>query len=285
MNNVQALARLFAVACLAAAASIPSDAYAARIGYYFNCDGAGRTLQQGPITTAGHTPINVSTPDSATLSGLDALVVDMDYCSNSEYIANQSAINTAVNGGLVLIVHDRQVSNVGALLPGGRALVTTNANQVDIDFPAGSPLVSGPGGALSNSSLDNGTSSNHGAIAASSLPSGTRILANDSNPSNAVTLSYSYGAGRVVYSTIPFDYYLSGGGPAGVQANMVNRYMPNLLAWAVGPGFTSCVAEGFSGGKLTMCQKVCEIDQSPSMLTSLIRLYRAAYREDPPCAN
>lgn len=49
--------------------------------------------------------------------------------------------------------------------------------------------------------------------------------------------------------------------------------------------FSTCAAEGFSGGKLTMCQKICEIPQSPSMLSSLIRLYVAAYREEPPCAR
>lgn len=49
--------------------------------------------------------------------------------------------------------------------------------------------------------------------------------------------------------------------------------------------FTTCAAEGFTGAKLTMCRQVCEVSQPSSTLLSLIRLYRALFREDPPCAN
>lgn len=49
--------------------------------------------------------------------------------------------------------------------------------------------------------------------------------------------------------------------------------------------FTTCAAEGYSGSKLTLCRQVCEVDQSPARLLSLIKLYRTAYRMDPPCAE
>jgi sugar lactone lactonase YvrE len=49
--------------------------------------------------------------------------------------------------------------------------------------------------------------------------------------------------------------------------------------------FSTCAAEGFTGAKLTLCRKVCEVPQAPSTLSSLIRLYTAAYREEPPCAR
>ena len=49
--------------------------------------------------------------------------------------------------------------------------------------------------------------------------------------------------------------------------------------------FSSCAAEGFTGTKLTLCRQVCEIDQSPSRLTSLIKLYMAIYRSEPPCSR
>lgn len=48
--------------------------------------------------------------------------------------------------------------------------------------------------------------------------------------------------------------------------------------------FVSCAAEGYTGSKLTLCRQVCEIEQTPTRLTSLIKLYRTAYREDPPCS-
>lgn len=48
--------------------------------------------------------------------------------------------------------------------------------------------------------------------------------------------------------------------------------------------FTTCAAEGFTGPKLTMCRQVCEVAQTPTRLSGLIRLYTAIYRQDPPCS-
>lgn len=49
--------------------------------------------------------------------------------------------------------------------------------------------------------------------------------------------------------------------------------------------FTSCADERYTGAKLTLCRQVCEIDQTPARLTSLIKLYMTTYRAAPPCAR
>ncbi|MBI5380157.1 MAG: hypothetical protein HZA23_08430, partial [Nitrospirae bacterium] len=41
-----------------------------------------------------------------------------------------------------------------------------------------------------------------------------------------------YGAGCVVYSTIPLDYYLAGAGPNPPRDNFNNIYAPNVVAYA-----------------------------------------------------
>jgi hypothetical protein len=51
-----------------------------------------------------------------------------------------------------------------------------------------------------------------------------------------------------------------------------------------GPSFTSCAAEGYTGTKLTLCQKVCESNLTGTTLNAMIRLYVAAFREQPACA-
>lgn len=56
-----------------------------------------------------------------------------------------------------------------------------------------------------------------------------------------------------------------------------------IANWALG-SFTTCAAEGFTGSKLTLCRKICEIDQPTSTLLNLIKFYKAVYREDPPCS-
>ncbi|MBW3550466.1 MAG: hypothetical protein KY442_06470 [Proteobacteria bacterium] len=47
--------------------------------------------------------------------------------------------------------------------------------------------------------------------------------------------------------------------------------------------FVSCAQEGFSGRQLTLCQRICEVDQPPARLSALIRTYMRAYRNPPPC--
>ena len=41
----------------------------------------------------------------------------------------------------------------------------TEVGGINVDFPAGSPVTTGPGGTVDNGSLDNGNSSTHGFVA------------------------------------------------------------------------------------------------------------------------
>jgi len=52
-----------------------------------------------------------------------------------------------------------------------------------------------------------------------------------------------------------------------------------------GAPFTTCAAEGYRGGQLTMCQKICESNLTGSALSGMVKLYVAAYREQPACAR
>lgn len=267
--------------------TVSGAAFAAEVGHYEMCAGAGTPEQAPVITAAGHTPVHIDVPDAASLSGLAALFVT--NCDNGgfagEFVGNSGAIAAAVNDGMALIVHDRTVSEAGAILPGdgGLAAFRNFDDDANIDFPADSPILTGIGGTLTDTSLDNGGSSSHGYVAVDSLPPGAIVLATRTSTAEAVTFSYPYGAGRVIYSTIPLDYYLDDTDQPGL--NMRTVYAPNLVAWAAGPVFTSCAAEGFTGAKLYQCRQICEVDQNPYSLAKLIKLYRMVFREDPPCAD
>jgi hypothetical protein len=279
--------RIATALLLAASAAAMPVAHAANVGYYELCDGAGRAVQATAISAAGHTPVNITVPDAASLAGLKALFVT--NCSNdvyaAEYTANLGAIANAVNAGMALVFHDRRVTGASGVLPGAAGITFVgDVYGAEIDFPAGSPLLTGPGGTLNNTSLDGGNSSTHGYIEAATLPAGSTALAYEASTTRLATASYRYGAGKVVYSTIPLDYYLAGNGPAATAANMRDIYAPNVIAWAA-PSFTSCAAEGYTGSKLTLCQKVCESNYSGSTLNALIRMYVAAYREQPACVR
>ncbi|HEY4561278.1 MAG TPA: hypothetical protein VIG54_11110 [Lysobacter sp.] len=271
--TIRIKAGLLAACAFATSLFAPTAAFAAKVGYYGTCYGENPAVA---ITTAGHTPVAVSSLTSASLSGLAALFV------NSCNWPTSTALNTAISGGLVVIAHD---PGFGGNSAPGHSLTRGGAFGTDIDFVVGLPFLSGPGGAINNTSLDGGSSSNHGYFSGA-LPSGGQVLATTANASQIVTFTYPYGAGRIVYSTIPLGCYLSGGDciSLGVAADM-QRYAANIIAAYAEPEFTTCTAEGYKGAQLTMCQKVCESNLTGSALSGMIKLYVAAYREQPACAR
>lgn len=273
-----------ALAGVLGALALPGTALAGNIGYMEMCGGS-QPAHAAAITTAGHTPVAVPTPDAASLGGLSALSVT--NCSNgghsSSYTSHLAAITAAVNSGMTLILHDRRVTNAGSVLPGGATLVTVGqAFGASIDIPAGSPILSGPGGTLTDASLDGGNHSTHGYTTA--LPTGGTILANTGNTAQGVTVQYPYGAGKVVYSTIPLDFYLSGSGNNPPRDNLVNIYLPNLLAASAGGPVVTCSSQGYIGTKLLWCQNICEKGYTGATLTMWIHRWVERYRDLPYCA-
>lgn len=95
---------------------------------------------------------------------------------------------------------------------------------------------------------------------------GTRGFSGDGGPAINASINYSTGVATDAAGDMLFTD----------QGN--NRVRKVVL-------FTSCSAEGYYGAKMTLCRQVCEIDQSPSRLLSLIKLYTAIYRSEPPCSR
>ena len=269
------------------AALLPMTGHAGNVGYFDMC-GGNQAAHATAITTAGHTPVAITTPNAASLSGLSALSVT--NCSNSGFSAtwtsNLADVTTAVGNGMTLIVHDRTVTSANTVLPGGAGLSMVRVlDPDDIDFPAGSPVLTGPGGTLDNTSLDGGNSSTHGYVTSASLPVGGTVLAHRAASTEAVTVRYPYGSGTVVYSGIPLDFYLGGSGNNPPRDNMVNIYLPNLLAAVIGPG-TTCASEGYNATKMYYCVKVCESGYTGATLNMWIRRWMDRYGNQLPyCAR
>ncbi|WP_374604250.1 hypothetical protein [Arenimonas sp.] len=280
MNKFSTLTKTALTLALLAAGSAAS---AAVVGHYETCSATGNPNAVAPITTAGHTPVAVDIPDAATLAGLDMLFVT--NCSNSgvgaEYTANLANISAAVNAGMTLVVHDRWVDGGAGLVPGS-AGISFNRNFDDganIDFPAGSPILSGPGGTLTDASMDGGNYSNHGFVDSTTLPAGAEVVAHRTLATEAVTVAYPFGAGTVVYSTIPLDAYLGGS-----NLSMSTIYMPNVVDAFIGNTFAGCAGEGFVGDQLKLCKVICESPLTGKPITPLIRLWMNVYGSAPPCS-
>jgi hypothetical protein len=206
------------------------------VGYYDMQRSQGYSRQVESIENVNKIAVNVMDISSEELAGLDVLYVQNPSNGgyNSEYRAQLSNVEEAVSDGLTLIMHDRYVSGAAAILPGGDDIVAvrdfTKGREIEI-VDGGAGLEEGVGGVLDDDSLDGAHYSNHGYIEVTSLPENATVLLTNGNANEAVTVSYSYGEGTVIYSTILLDYYLgttNDGVYEDVFENM-NIYAANLL--------------------------------------------------------
>ena len=218
--------------------------HGATVGYYRITSGAGVADQVGPITAAGETAVQLTNLTAADLAGINVLFIDNpsngSYAGGGgEFLANQAAIAAFVSAGGYMVFHDRFVTPAETVLPGGASFDIRRdfGDPRDINVRDGSTLVTnGPGGIVTNTTLDGGTASSHGFAVVGTLPGDAALILTRSDPDELVTFSYCFGGGGVVYSSIPLDFYLMGFGPPVVRSNMVNIYAPNTVAYA---------AEGF----------------------------------------
>jgi uncharacterized repeat protein (TIGR01451 family) len=219
-------------------------AAAAEVGYYDMVQGQGAPAQAPPITAAGHVPVQIFDLSAAELAGIDVLLVQnpSNGSYGVEYMSRLSTIDDAVKDGLVLVIHDRYVTGAATILPGGSGLHAfrnfddPERNDIQVRDTT-TQVTAGIGGDIGNATLDNGAFSSHGYVKDDAqLPAGAvKILTrgDPGDPATAstelVTFSYVHEQGRVIYSTIPLDMFLSGGGGNG---NFAAVYAPNVVQYA-----------------------------------------------------
>ena len=109
----------------------------------------------------------------------------------------------------------------------GVSFVGQSGTNIDVLAP-GSGLITGPGGVITNTTLDGGSSSYHG-YTTSTLPAGAIAILDTSVPSQVVAFDYLYGSGHVVIDTIPLEYYNAVG-------NFGHVFHQNLFSFGMGSG-------------------------------------------------
>jgi hypothetical protein len=203
------------------------------VGYYDLTLNQGSSNQVKPITTAGLQAVNVGDLNTADLSQFGVLFFQNPDNGgfSSTFINNLPKIRTFISAGGVFILHDRNVSSASSVLPGTPGTIVRDfSDPANIDILDNTTLVTnGPGGIITNTSLDGGNFSSHGWILASSAPAGARGILSTGDPTHWVLYSYPFGQGTVIYSPIPLDFYLGGFG--GIFTNMQN-YAANVVAYA-----------------------------------------------------
>jgi len=179
------------------------------VGYYEAAREAKDCNAANEITDAGFTGVAVNDPTAANLANLESLYLwnNSNLAWGPESQGATSDIAYAVDRGMALIVFDRYANRHGdspvTVLAAG-----TYSNSDDIGFTADglAAFGTGPGGTVTDSSLDNRVSTIHGYHAPGDLPAGATVLATvQGDPSKIVGFSYPYGKGVVIYFSMPMS--------------------------------------------------------------------------------
>ncbi len=223
------------------ALALSAPVRAQKVGYFtdFTPGDAGPV---GAITANGLTPVAIN--DITTFDFASAQIVLIDTVPGGlslELQNRESDLAAFVQNGGSLIINDASATDSG-LLPGGAgvSLVPLGAfdpNASIVNVETASLLTDGPFGHLTGADLSGGNSSVNGYADAATLPVGAvSLLSDGAGAAQSVAFSYGYGAGSVLYTTVPLDFYFSdpfANDPP--KTNFVTIFAPNELALAAVP--------------------------------------------------
>ena len=165
---------------------------------------------------------------TANLSAYSMIVLagSQSTTTYSNVQTNLARIQAYVAAGGVWVVNDASSSMSTpygyTLLPAaaGVTFVTLGGSNIDVLAP-GSGLINGPGGTITNTTLDGGNYSDHG-YTTSTLPPGSTAILNDGTASQVVAFDYPDGLGHVICHTIPVEYYAGTGNFGIFHKNLFN---------------------------------------------------------------
>lgn len=191
-----------------ASACAGAPASATVYGVFGTSSGQSVTLIQGRGDTASVLP-DLS---AASLKNIDVL-----WVLNGTSTAEPSALTTYassiagfVSGGGTFAYHDGYPAGAASVLPGGSGISFSQAVTRDINVILnGTLLTNGPGGVVTNTTLDGGNVQAYGYAAVSTLPAGAIAPLSSTSISQVVAFSYAQGAGHVYYSSIPLNFFLN----------------------------------------------------------------------------
>jgi hypothetical protein len=267
-----------------AMAAAPQAANAGVVGEYNACGAENLSV---PVAAAGHTWVSVGTLDAASLQNLDALVLRM--CST---YGGNAAVDAAVSNGMDLVLDSTGVNS--AVLPGAPSMnFDAGGCQENYSLAPASPVTTGPGGTLTDDSLDvggpggtGGWCSIMGATSIATLPAGAIPFVTTVDGLYAGALGYTHGAGQVALSNSQWSHVVVYT-PSEYLYPGIKTYFMNALGWAlsqVGEPPVTCASEGYTGTKLEWCKNICERGYTGGTLAMWIRRWTDRYRTLPYCA-
>ena len=187
-------------------------AHAAVVAHYEECTGQSEDWSLPAIAAAGQTPKMLTDLTSADLAGVDVLFVTncSIFTHFDEFKNRLPDIYAAIQNGMVFVIHDREVDLAATILPGlGKQISFVWNPSTDTQVRDDTTLVThGPAGTVTDTNLDGGHAASHGYADTTTFPVGVSNILSQTEPNHSILLSYPYGRGYVVYSSIPLDYFL-----------------------------------------------------------------------------
>jgi hypothetical protein len=225
--------KLFSALAAAAGLLAATAAQSAVFGYYLSNTGGSPAAA---ITAAGHTPLQLNNLTAGDLAGIDVLwILNSNGGPDANVLNNIGAVTAFVQGGGVLSFHDRNIEQGGnsptQYIPGAAGVVWTGDFGSDINVLANNTVTNGPGGVITDTTLDGGNFSFHGHAALASLPGGAVAVLSTGIADQIVDFYFPFGAGTVYFSAMPLDFYLAGAGNNPPGDEYRNIYAVNEAAF------------------------------------------------------
>ena len=159
------------------------------------------------------TTILSSTLSTVNFSNFDLVVLagDQSTTTYTNVQTNMARIESWVAAGGVWIANDAATSIPFPysydVMPGAPGVTVTGIGGADINVLApASGLITGPGGVITNTTLDGGNYSDHG-YTTSTLPAGAVADLSTATATQIVAFDYAYGLGHAIIHTVPVEYY------------------------------------------------------------------------------
>jgi Ca2+-binding RTX toxin-like protein len=224
------------------------------VGYFTNSNAAIDAHFEDIISRAGGVGVKLTSLSAADIQGLDGLILDAYYnnsSSRAQFAANRADIMSAVDDGLGIFIFDGS-RTWDTFFPGAGITSSVPFGSAEVDIDPSSRFAEGAGGIISNTDLDDGNSSIHGAMNSASLPAGAVPHLTSQNSSQVAGFTLDVGDGSIVYTTMPMTYFVgnyddyyfegrynidrSGDGFANSPSNGMSNYLVNVVEELIGNG-------------------------------------------------